>query len=864
MIDDRRMKIPKVVLDWMLIVMLMLLLLLLLLMPRGINVALFTLTPSEGSRFHFPDHSEDAKPAVIHGEEDAVVFPQANVSLDCAGSACHAPETRSVTYAVARKMLSEVPNSGPHGDASPSTNTVETLDGSHSVIRVAAIRVEAGASVILTSNVFLELNGPAESVIAGELVVAAAGYPDSADFSWYMFGGLYGAGNISVVDGGNLTIISGIFAGSYPECSDYYTEGQTKVSEKGRMQIGGKYGKQPRAVGIYLSRLITNYGEMTFKQFEGIYGNTTSAGAMVKDDVIHWGAFWGFSNGYCKVRNELGIAEWGAMNLLNYGLVEFIDGVQLKMHWCATLVNHERGVIQVTRASNAILYSRDRSGYDSGCDIEPNLWNRGVMKVNDSFWNAIDFDNTGTMMIESTTMWNKIRNRGEEATVFVMPGAYLMNLYNNARTVLQGGYVHYLENSGGLVDGMQQEGAGGSSVGSVYNNGRFVNSAGRLYVFYFTNIGDVELIGNSDFGCETMQNERSISIRGNASASFHHLYSDGEFVVHGQGSLTVANRTLNTGVMDVKTSSLTHAGVLENTGKMTLHASAEHRSHSNITNLGDLTLSSHGPFTSTGTVSNQANLTVRITQTGYFEDAIANTGNLSVLQGDVMCHGSFSSKGGKVHVASGTHLGLMARSVAYFPGYVGPYGDSDMSLGQGIGEAEGSDEAASVQARLDRQCMAGTDAPESKAHRGGVTLEDTTITGDGHVMITSPVKLEGIVTREGGSSHVMMDQLTATTGGGHLVVEDGTTMLLGVNSTLAGDGVLVVRGDVILGAHVSITIAKKSIIVCKTGKLTNDGHLVIGGGSSIQLCGGRYEGTGALVGEIEECDGFKFCEKSKH
>eukprot|EP00854_Cymbomonas_tetramitiformis_P032794 gene32794-41770_t len=181
------------------------------------------------------------------------------------------------------------------------------------------------------------------SVIRGSLVVAAHGYPNASDFSWFMFGGLYGAGNIHVEDGGALSIISGIFAGSYPACSDYYTEAQTKVSAKGTLQLGGTYGeKRQRAVGVYINRLIDNHGEMAVKPFEGI----NEDGVHVVGDYIHYGAFWGFTEGYCQAQDpDTGDEEWGYMNLNNFGELHFADDARLMLHRCGQLVNHQPGTL---------------------------------------------------------------------------------------------------------------------------------------------------------------------------------------------------------------------------------------------------------------------------------------------------------------------------------------------------------------------------------------------------------------------------------------------------------------------------------------------------------------------------------------
>ncbi|KAK3285693.1 hypothetical protein CYMTET_6713, partial [Cymbomonas tetramitiformis] len=232
--------------------------------------------------------------------------------------------------------------------------------------------------------------------------------------------------------------------------------------------------------------------------------------------------------------------------------------------------------------------------------------------------------------------------------------------------------------------------------------------------------------------------------------------------------------------------------------------------------------------------------------------------------GDAMCHGMFSSKGGTVHVAGPAQLGLMSRHSHYAPGYLG--GGYEEFHQPHIKATTGDDIAHSrrvmSQVNEDKTCIAGKTAPDSDAERAGVYLEGTRIIGAGRVMITSPMKLKGTVTREGGVSHVMMDQLTAMVGGGNLVIEQGAQMLLGVNSTLAGDGMLVIRGEVILDAHVDITIKKKDLIVCETGELEVDGQLTIGEGSSVHMCGGRYTGNGTIIGKVAECKDNTPCSRS--
>ncbi|KAK3249687.1 hypothetical protein CYMTET_40880 [Cymbomonas tetramitiformis] len=305
-------------------------------------------------------------PAGIPGAHDTVIFSDYDVNVvNCSGPVCHRPASPT---GVANSVSVAAGQANSVGLANDTDTTVDTYDGTHQVIRVGAIRIEKGCKVIITANTFLELAGPGESNILGELEVDSHGFKGEissvGSINWFMFGGLYGKSNIHVY--GKLTIRSGILAGSFPGCSDYYSESQTAVENGGVLSIGDFQGTQGASVGIFLNRLITN------QQGGSINVNFASESA---ERYIHWGAFWGLSAGYCPVYSSGGRDTWGGMTINNYGTMQ-INQTVLKMHACATLNNHYSGILNITN-------SRIMDGqYDGGaCDVGTRVTNLGVCNL---------------------------------------------------------------------------------------------------------------------------------------------------------------------------------------------------------------------------------------------------------------------------------------------------------------------------------------------------------------------------------------------------------------------------------------------------------------------------------------------------
>ncbi|KAK3286197.1 hypothetical protein CYMTET_6234 [Cymbomonas tetramitiformis] len=543
-------------------------------------------------------------PAGIPGVTDTVVFPSLSASVvNCTGSDCHGldnatanaspqQQASTVTYAVSRKVLSEDSKLSAKNPESAAESTVSTLDGVHAVISVGSIIVEDGAYLMLTSNVFLELNGPGVSKIYGEVIVNAHGYavPDVQTYQvdeWFAFGGLYGKGNIIVAPTGRLAIMSGILAGSYPYCSDYATESQTTVY--GRLEIGGTSVHAMRSTGIFIHRLIDNFGKLTFSEWQGSIDGIK--------DFVHWGAFWGLSAGYCPVAQ----GEWGAMTINNRGTVILEAGAAVKMHRCSVLNNFGNGTLQVTMSGPAQGFfpsSNESSGFEKQlCDIPPSIVNNGHIELSGSGYewimpveNRQEASMDMTEISWKTYMYNYGKLRMENCNMFASPvgddydmfsltniaggvlylinGQYksLTNLHS-AKAYLEGAYVEEISNSGEIYHNSQSSsayvtneptgqiyGGEGSSIetGTLNNTGSVEMQGQYSHFEYIYNSGKIAVKGKSKNNIGILNNTGSVDVTEGANLIFYDLYNNGTVVTDGSDELVCYNHTYNTGHMNLK------------------------------------------------------------------------------------------------------------------------------------------------------------------------------------------------------------------------------------------------------------------------------------------------------------------------